>query len=371
MDLKGKIFDVKIFHFIKGSILVFILMGVGCSSDTNVGPDVKLKGDRTLSVDITESEVGGYNLALARGRELGIEDVKLSFDWNLMETSQGFDFSFIDIANTYYPDINIPVSLILRPIDTNRATLPEDITSRPFDDPLVIQRFNALLDSIFNRTPDLTINSILIGNEIDAYLGTDADAWEAFETFFKATRDHTKSLFGESMKVGTIGQLYGLVGDQEVFFKSINQHSDFTAVTYYPLNDDFTVKDPLSIGEDFDNLVSKHGSRSIHFIECGYPSGTLNESSEAMQAEFVAQVFIAWDKHINQVEHITFSWLTDISEQTANEFVQQYGLSGSPFQSQFKEYLWTLGLRSHDGTGRDKPAFIQVRDEARKRGWDI
>ena len=35
----------------------------------------------------------------------------------------------------------------------------------------------------------------------------------------------------------------------------------------------------------------------------------------------------------------------------------------------FADFIGTLGLRTYKGSGADKPAFIALKAEAKKRGW--
>jgi hypothetical protein len=55
------------------------------------------------------------------------------------------------------------------------------------------------------------------------------------------------------------------------------------------------------------------------------------------------------------------------AEATVNQWIIDYGLSGQPSESNFKQYLWTLGLRNLDGT--EKLALQRMRDELQSRSW--
>ncbi len=82
-----------------------------------------------------------------------------------------------------------------------------------------------------------------------------------------------------------------------------------------------------------------------------------------MQAEFIRRTFQAWDSHLDQVELISFTWLTDIDPETVKGYKRYYGISNRKFAS----YLGTLGLRTFKD--EDKEAYQVLKEEAGKRGW--
>jgi len=208
----------------------------------------------------------------------------------------------------------------------------------------------------------LQLTSLSIGNEIDAYLGTNASKWNQYQIFFNATKTHAKTR-KLGINVGTKAQFDGLTGYAKEYLKKINQISDVIMVTYYPLNSDFTVKNPRIVKSDFDALTSIYRDKPIFILECGYPSSNVLKSSERKQGEFVREVFKTWDAHASQIQLISFTWLHDVSQATVEEWSAYYGIS----DLNFKEYLQTLGLRTWDG--KDKKAFVALKEEAKTRGW--
>lgn len=134
-------------------------------------------------------------------------------------------------------------------------------------------------------------------------------------------------------------------------------------LTYYPLNNDFTVKNPEVVHEDFAKLVVLFPDKPIYVLEAGYPSSTLLGSSEAKQADFVREIFIAWDTQAEHIKLLDFLWLHDISPASVEELGDYYGFHDEKFLA----FLATLGLRTFDG--EDKEAFKVLRLETKKRGW--
>jgi hypothetical protein len=118
------------------------------------------RGKRVLSIDINEPANGDYDQAFAMTLETGSGAVSLSIPWDIIETSPGEyhpDPNYLAIANLYYPASDIPVSLMIGPIDTNNLRVPSDLADIQFDDPMMISRFKAALDFAFTQIPDLEL----------------------------------------------------------------------------------------------------------------------------------------------------------------------------------------------------------------------
>ena len=177
-------------------IIALTLISLACGESAGIAPgptlapvkitDALPKQDRILAIDVTDPADGDYDAALSTAIDAGAEALSLSLFWDDLEKSPGVyepNPNFLEIANAYYPTRNIAVDLVINPIDTNQARLPEDLENLPFDDPAVIERFKNLLDYIFTQIPDLDLISLSIGNEIDGYLGTDAQKWAEYTAF--------------------------------------------------------------------------------------------------------------------------------------------------------------------------------------------
>lgn len=361
-------------------LLIFIvalsLIALACEGSAEVAPDpqpataqvadAQPKDDRILAIDVTDPANGDYDASVTKALDAGAQALSLSLYWDEIETAPeeyAPDPNWLEIANTYYPTHNIAVDLVLNPIDTNQNRVPADLQGLPLDDPEVIARFNKLQDYVFSQIPDLKIVAFSIGNEIDGYLGTDAEKWAAFTAFYAKTSAHTRSLRPD-LVIGTKGMFGGMVGSSASYFQTINEHSDAIFVTYYPLNDDFTVREPDTVHEDFGEIITLYPVKDIYFLELGYPSSEVCNSSEAKQAEFIAETFHAWDTYAGQIKIINFAWLNEIPASSIKSLENYYGFSDKGFSA----YLGSLGLLNEDGS--EKMAFEQLKAEAEVRGWE-
>jgi len=207
-----------------------------------------------------------------------------------------------------------------------------------------------------------------VGNEIDAYLGSNSQRWTQWRTFFNAIKLHIKTLWGSSVVVSSVVQ-YGALTDSSIrpLYLNFLNSADAAVLTYYPLNSDFTMKPTSIVATDFDFMASTIAIKPIILQECGYPSDALNNSNELQQADFVSAVFDAWDTHQNRISIVDFAWQYDVSEATVDQWVIDFGMAGQPNADKFKTYLWTLGLSNNDGT--EKLALQRLRDELLARSW--
>lgn len=354
-------------------LLGLILAGIACGSwpaAASPGPTADLqaplpRGDRLLSIDVNQASDGDYDSAFQLALQAGAQAVSLSLPWDALETAPGQygpDPDYLTIANAYYPASDTPLVLTLAPIDTNQLRLPADLSHLAFDDPRLIDRFNRMLADSFSRLPETQLIVLAIGNEIDAYLGGDPGMCAAYEEFFAATSSYARSL-RPGLQVGTKATSGGLLGSSRRCLEAINRHSDAILATYYPLKGDFSVRPPSSAYQDFAALASLASGKPVYLLEVGYPSSRILGSSDALQAEFVREVFRAWDAQAGQIRLVNFTWLHDISDEALAGFLDYYGLDSR----RFAEFLGSLGLRSHDG--RPKLAFLALEQEGAARGW--
>ncbi|MBA3704547.1 MAG: hypothetical protein H0W84_01190, partial [Bacteroidetes bacterium] len=113
--------------------------------------------NNVIAVDVNQPQNASYtyDTAFAACYNLGMREIGISFPWTNLETSPGiFDFTYLDIANYYYPAHSISVDLTIAPINTNVKSVPSDLSSINFDNTIMINRFKKLLDSIFKHIPN-------------------------------------------------------------------------------------------------------------------------------------------------------------------------------------------------------------------------
>ncbi|MEJ2622843.1 MAG: glycosyl hydrolase 53 family protein [Candidatus Thiodiazotropha sp.] len=347
-------------------VVLLLLILIGC--------EPQQQGERILGMDIKEVPSVPYSAAYNEATSIGVREVSISLDWARLEpTVAHYDNSLPGIIDSFYPQQKADLTLILRPLDTSGPRMPADLADLSYDDPAVISAFDDFLVNLHANLSALNASGKLkwihVGNEIDAYLGSDPIRWSQWQTFFNAAKTKIETLWGDAVEVSSVIQFSSL-NDETTrdLYLDFLAGLDLSVITYYPLKSDFTMNPPATVTTDFDLLVSTIPDSDIIIQECGYPSSSVNKSSELLQANFISSVFLAWDKYMDRIKLIDFSWQYDLSEATADQWVEDYGMSDSQYATAFKHYLWTLGLNRYDST--EKAAMKQLKDELATRNWE-
>lgn len=335
------------------TLLACFLSSVGCQSQAPVGEPVGKMKDRKLGFGVTEGNIG-YELSFAAAKHAGLQFIELPQQWDEVARADGtFDSEFAVMANEVYPALDTSLVLSLNPIDTTANRLPAYLQGEPWDSLKVIDAFNAWFDWTVAQLPDATIEAVSVGNEVDAYLSANTDEMEAYKRFFEAVRDHIRST--HDVPVGCKMTFGGRTGELSEALAKIDQSADALMLTYYPLDDQFRVRSPKIVPGDIAKMLSFANDRPVFILETGYPSGSECGSSLESQAEFIDELFAAWDRNADQVPLINLVWTCDMPTEQVTTMVKYYGVESDAFQG----YLATLGLRSV--SGENKPAFERVR----------
>ncbi len=392
--------------------LMLLLLIAGCggsggSGNNGNGGDPGLnnvvpRGARLLEIHVSEPASGDFVTAFNAAQAVGMDAASLSLDWNAIDI--GTDLAtdpptpiyaddpvtdFLTIANGCYPNSDTKVSLLLRPITTLTRMVPPGFENTPFDDPAMIDRFRQFIDHVFAKIPDLDLTALAIGSEVDLHL-LDADARQQYRTFYEQVSAYARDAYAQRyphkapLAVAVEVTHHGLLDPAtSAYYQQLNAASDVIGVSYYPLVNGI-VQDPGVVARDFADLLDLYPGKNLHFFQLGYPSGYYStaayaefaagrvapviDSSDQLQARFITAVFDAWDAHAQRIGIIGFTWMhdetqSDVAAITANP---AFGGTANP-APELVEFLRTLGLRTE--AAADKPAWIQLTDEALARGW--
>ena len=316
--------------------------------------------DRRLGFGVTEGTIG-YELAFAAAKHAGLQFVELPQQWDEVETSEGvFSSEFAAIADEVYPALDTEVVLSLNPIDTTARRVPKHFDGFAWDDPRLIDGFCRWVDWTLNQLPHATVPAISVGNEVDGYLSARPEEIEAYAAFFAAVADRVRREH-PAIELGCKMTFAGRTGPIADRLTTIDRGADAVMVTYYPLDDSFTVRKPSVVADDFATMVDLAGDRPVHILEAGYPSGSTCGSSPAKQAAFVDALFDAWDRHVDAVRRVNLVWTCDLPSDQVDAMTSYYNVDSPAFA----DYLATLGMRTADG--RDKPAWTRVRAAVAER----
>jgi hypothetical protein len=340
-----------------------------CNKSTdNSSDNIVLKGNRLLGIELEAAENEEFDTAVIKAKEARIDFNHISLRWSDIETARDSfidPFNYLKIIDFYYPLKNIKILLTLQsPINTTVSSMPAFLNGKSFNDPEVIEHYKKMLDFILPRLPNTDLIGLVLGNEINIYFFNHPNEKDAFKEFFIEVSEYAKTK-KTGLKVSFSSTLYGTIGAMKDYINDLNQYTDFVCLTYYPLNDDFTVKDPEIVGQDFKSICDLY-SKPIYFQECGYPTSADCNSNEELQSKFVEEVFKSWDIYKSKIQVICFYKLTDSPLDFVYAYLNEIGLSANPALT---GYVATLGFRTYSFPASDKKSFTTLKSMATQRKW--
>lgn len=386
-----------------------ILVACGGNSTTTIpvggnpgGTSVVQKGARLMEIQVSEPANGDFVSGFSLAQSIGMDSASLSVDWSAIDIGTDNNSNppapiyandpatdYLAIANGCYPNSNTRLSLMLRPITTLAKMTPPGFENMPFDDPAMIDRFKLFLDHVFMKIPDLEITALAIGSEVDLYL-LDANLQQEYLAFYEQVSEYARTAYAQmypnkpplNISVeSTHGSL--LNPATSAYYQQLNVFSDAIGVSYYPLSGGL-VQDPAVVHSHFDDLIALYPGKNLHFFQLGYPSGYYStaaypeyaagivtpsiNSSDALQSQFIEEVFAAWDDNATRIDLIGFTWMHDMTEAEVAATVANPAFGGTTNPPpDFVEFLRTLGLRTDAAI--DKQAWQTLGIEAGRRGW--
>jgi hypothetical protein len=210
-----------------------------------------------------------------------------------------------------------------------------------WDDPQMIQRFEALFDEIqplFNSH----LKYISIGNEVDAYFQSHPEEFQGYVTFYDDIVAYIH-MHAPGLQVGVTTTFTGTFGAAQTMVTQLTENSDVLIFTYYPLRPNFDPEPPDVPLTDFSTMVQFAGGRPVILQEVGYPSSRKLKSSAQKQKQFVQNVFTAWNNVGPAIPFLIYFGMHDFGAKFTRSLVRYYGITDPT--GHFAAYLKSLGLR--------------------------
>lgn len=318
---------------------------------------------RSLGMSLTAAQHDGMDQSASLAYAAGVTRAPITYAWGALEPArEEYDDSNLALAALFFPAMDMTIDIAIAPIVGNRLVMPDDLAGRSFDDPEVIRRYLALLDHVMAVLAGADVGVLLIGVEVDAYLGDDGAAWAAYANFVEAVTSYVHTV-RPGVEVGVQSSTYSRFVDTQQW-APIDDVTDIIATSYYPL-DGLTVRDPAEIAGDFDALTALYPGRIIRIVEAGFPSSKANGSSTLLQAQFIQALFAAWDAHADQIRSITLSVEHDYGPKNVAAICAFYGDT----RDHYVTFIGSIGLRTWDDHGAPKPAWEALMEETAARGW--
>jgi hypothetical protein len=286
-----------------------------------------------------------YLIAVGMADNAGINGAVAAYRWSQIEPTTGA----LDVTQAA-DDLRMTsrwfgytTLLGIQVLNTTAKETPADLLDVSFDDPQMLERFEALFEALLPHLND-NVTYLSIGNEVDVYLAAHPEEWDSYRVFYEAAVAYIHEV-APSLQVG-VTFTFGGAKTYPQEFARLNAASDVVILTYYPSTDGFTFDNAAAPLEDFPRMVAMAESRPVILQEVGFASSELLGSSEVDQAAFVTNVFSAWQRAGDAIPFLDFFLLHDLSEQMCSELEDYYRVS----HERFHAFLCTLGLRQVDGT---------------------
>ena len=180
----------------------------------------------------------------------------------------------------------------LRLIDTGSRGCPPDLAARAWDDPAMVARIDAVVDSLAVLAREWRPLAVALGNEVDVYFEKYPGEFAAFQAMYarQVGRLHAPV---PGLRVGIVSTSHA-VTPATAYADSLDRFSDIRLHTFYPLvpGSDFLQRDPSSLAAELDAIVAR-AEDPVAFRRCGYSSSAVNDGSPSKQAAFV-RAFKGW-----------------------------------------------------------------------------
>jgi hypothetical protein len=323
--------------------------------------------ERLFAIGVDEGPNNDFGAALTEAMDMGMNAVQLFLGWSEMEPDSGqynIAGNFITWAPAFYAGYGLKVVLYINPIHMVDKTVPADLKDKAWDDPEMIARYNALIDSVTGYIGNETVYFV-IGNEVDMAVLADSADYAQYKVFFNATKAHFQSLHPD-IPVGVVIQTDALFDDTKTRFAlDLQEAADLLMVTYYGGSlDVFGYIDPDTLVNVFDAIVAKANGKEVIFTELGYPSSPVLNSTQEKQADFISNAFAAWEKHKDTIPYVLImkQW-----EWSRDDVLGSGWFDSTWYSETLLAFLTSIGL--HDSLGNEKIGWQRLREEAQKYGF--
>jgi hypothetical protein len=294
-----------------------------------------------------------------RSVQAGITFMVSSGKWDEIEPQTGhYKFDSLDYQVTQAQKLNLPIAYTLRLIDTVDRTMPAELKKTRWTDEKMRKRVLQLVDALAPHFKD-RVRWFMFGNEIDGYFTQKPSEVSDYVELYRIVSERIKQRVPGIQVSSTV--MYGGIDHLNGLLKPLENNFDFLAFTYYPLNPDFTVRDPDTARPDLARIRAAAKGRKVVMQEIGYPTSPLNNSSEEKQAQFFQNVSSELRANSDVFVAANFFLLADLSDSFVNDLARFYRL---PNAKVFRAYLQTLGM--FDLQGRPKKSWPVFLQEARR-----
>lgn len=301
----------------------------------------------------------GKEQALRTAISAGANFMTISTSWQDLEPYPGFyDFSSISDQLWWAQQYKIETAFILKTIDTGSTPIPVDLQARPWNDPVLLSRWNRFLSALANQLNN-QIKWVDLGNEVDTYLGNNPAQLTGYYQFLQAGVSQLHSL----QPVVSTGVVFSFDSYHllDGVFRVLSPLCSHTSFTYYDGNPlaGISQRSPSDVAFDLGDMIAAANGRPLVLTETGYSSGIAVFSSQELQATFYTDAFAAISNAGGKLTAASFAFMSDFPPSVSDSLAGSYD-NGSAYL--FASWIGNLGLL--DTVGNPKLAWTVFQTEA-------
>lgn len=358
-------------------LISFLVIFISCDKDSIVAPNVDtiagelplLNGGTKIGTIIgfnpsnPQSTTDSINARWNEAVNNGMTVARLQIDWAELEPQPNvFDTNALEEQLIEFKNQNLQTFLLISAYDSEGPEIPEDLQGLKFDNPVLIERFNNLMDWVIPMLVQYDGYIISITNEADNSFGEIPNLHNEILSFLKEVRPHIHSI-NEKMAV-TVTIAEGSLDSDKPGITEIIAECDVACWNFYGSAFEFelpyyTAQTENQIKNDIHRMLEVSGEKNIVIQELGMHSGSDNlDSSEEIQRKFF-QTFFQEMQNEKRLRAAYIFQLVDWSPEVTAIFTQIFEDEGMSqgFIDAFAETLETAGL-------------IQYSNGCRKPAWD-
>lgn len=294
---------------------------------------------------------------------IGMTVDRLQIDWVELEPQPNvYDKDALEERLIEFNSQNLQTFLLISAYDSEGPSIPEDLQGLKFDNQILINRFNNLMDWVIPMLSQYNGYIISIANEPDNNFGEISNLHNEILAFLKGVKPYIHSINEEMAVTMTIAE--GNLDFNKPGIAEIIAECDVACWNFYGSKFEFqfpyyTAQTETEIKDDIQRMLAVSINKNIIIQELGMHSGGDNlDSSEEVQRKFF-EVFFQEMKDEERIKAAYVFQLVDWSPEVTDIFTQIFIDEGLPqnFIDAISETLETVGL-------------INYNDGSRKPAWD-
>ena len=343
-----------------------VLTSSSCQDEFQV-PDLDSGKVGLMANPAGDDAIEGYYPALRLAKENGVQVLHSYLRWGEIEQIPGeYNWEWQDALMGYRFHEGFEVSLVINVIHTAlRGPLPPDLSDRPFDDPVFIERFTDFILEALERYP---VQYLSIGNEVNDYFVTHRNEIPAYKTFFLSVQEAIKEEYPD-LKVGMTFAYHDAERSNSIDIIQDLNLGDFLPLTLYLYSPGFQFdRDPGELESYLDRILDLAGGKPVALVELGWNTAESLSGTQEDQEAFVREAFRLLSLHRDQIEFISWFDLHDSNVENSRESAltflpkDSHLIQDDDYMNIFVDFLTYLGLRENDGT--PKSAWFAFQEEA-------